>query len=56
MGCGTEDDCNEGIHEEERVERLEQEEFGVAGGERLVSVLVVASRERRRWETVASMR
>ena len=42
---GREDDC---IKEEERVELFEQEELGVAGGERLVSALVVASRERRR--------
>ena len=50
---GREDDC---MNEEERVELFGQEELGVAGGERLVSALVVASRERRRWETVASMR
>ena len=37
---GREDDC---IKEEERVELFEQEERGVAGGERLVSALVVAS-------------
>ena len=50
---GREDDC---MKEEERVEIFGQEELGVAGGERLVSTLVVASKRRRRWETVASMR
>ena len=42
-GGGRQGERGEG----ERVERLEQE-LGVAGGERLVSALVVASRERRR--------
>ena len=42
---GREDDC---MKEEERVELFGQEELGVAGGERLVSALVVASRGCRR--------
>ena len=45
----VEDDWGEGREDE-------LEELGVAGGERLVSALVVASRERGRRETVASMR
>ena len=44
------------LGEGERVERPEQEEFGVAGGERLVSVQVAESRERRIWGIVAAMR
>ena len=44
------------LGEGERGERLEQEEFGVAGGERLVSVRVAESRERRSSGIVAGMR
>ena len=44
------------LGEGERVERLEREEFGVAGGEQLVSVRVAESRERRSWGIVAAMR
>ena len=52
--CGERERPNLG--EGERVERLEREEFGVAGGERLVSVRVAESRERRSWGIVAAMR
>ena len=44
-----------GLGEGERVERLEQEEFGVAGGEQLVSVRVAELRERRSRGIVPAM-